>query len=184
MAHSLLIVESPSKAKTLEKYLGHNYEVLASYGPWWAIRGRLARMRGDDKMADMAFIEAVAQVTEQYGLDLPPWQQYLNWIAGVLQGDFGRSLQYRQDVSTVIGERLPVTLGLVVMAGAMIAIVAIKRAFRHRRGRFATGHRAVGRHLALHDLVDFAPIEPDTQRRCGPMVSTCQRSVLDVPRRQ
>ena len=69
--------------------------------------------------------EAVAQVTEQYGLDLPPWQQYLNWIAGVLHGDFGRSLQYRQDVSTVIGERLPVTLGLVLMAGLMIATVGI-----------------------------------------------------------
>ena len=69
--------------------------------------------------------EAVAQVTAQYGLDLPPWQQYLQWLGGVLQGDFGRSLQYRQDVTTVIGERLPVTLGLVVMAGAMIAIVGL-----------------------------------------------------------
>ena len=62
--------------------------------------------------------EAVAQVTAQYGLDLPPWQQYLNWLGGVLHGDFGRSLQYRQDVTVVLGERLPVTLGLVVMAGA------------------------------------------------------------------
>ena len=69
--------------------------------------------------------EAVAQVTAQYGLDLPPWQQYLNWLTGVLQGDFGRSLQYRQDVSEVIGDRLPVTLGLVVMAGTMIAIVGL-----------------------------------------------------------
>ena len=69
--------------------------------------------------------EAVAQVTAQYGLDLPPWQQYLQWLAGVLQGDFGRSLQYRQDVTTVIGERLPVTLGLVVMAGLMIAVVGL-----------------------------------------------------------
>ena len=43
----------------------------------------------------------------QYGLDLPPWQQYVNWLVGMLHGDFGRSLQYRQDVSTVIGERLP-----------------------------------------------------------------------------
>jgi len=32
MANNLLIVESPSKAKTLKKYLGHDYEVLASYG--------------------------------------------------------------------------------------------------------------------------------------------------------
>ena len=28
----LLIVESPSKAKTLQKYLGKDFEVLASYG--------------------------------------------------------------------------------------------------------------------------------------------------------
>ncbi|WP_448810014.1 ABC transporter permease [Agromyces bauzanensis] len=69
--------------------------------------------------------EAIAQVTAEYGLDLPPWQQYLNWVAGILQGDFGRSLQYRQDVSTVIGDRLPVTLGLVVMAGTMIAIFGL-----------------------------------------------------------
>ena len=32
MGRSLLIVESPSKARTLKKYLGRNFEVLASYG--------------------------------------------------------------------------------------------------------------------------------------------------------
>ncbi|KJL20359.1 Glutathione transport system permease protein GsiC [Microbacterium oxydans] len=69
--------------------------------------------------------EAVAQVTAQYGLDKPPWEQYLRWIGGVLQGDFGRSLQFRQDVSVVLGERLPLTLMLVVMAGTIIAVVGL-----------------------------------------------------------
>ena len=69
--------------------------------------------------------EAIAEVTAIYGLDLPPLQQYWNWITGVLQGDFGRSLQYRQDVSDVIIDRLPVTLGLVVMAGLMIAVLGL-----------------------------------------------------------
>src|SRR5437868_5787219 len=32
MAAKLLIVESPSKAKTLKKYLGKGFEILASYG--------------------------------------------------------------------------------------------------------------------------------------------------------
>ena len=32
MTKYLVIVESPAKSKTIEKYLGHDYEVLASYG--------------------------------------------------------------------------------------------------------------------------------------------------------
>ena len=32
MSKNLVIVESPAKAKTIEKYLGKDYKVLASYG--------------------------------------------------------------------------------------------------------------------------------------------------------
>lgn len=32
MTKTLLIVESPAKCKTIKKYLGSDYEVLASYG--------------------------------------------------------------------------------------------------------------------------------------------------------
>ncbi len=32
MAKSLVVVESPAKAKTINKYLGKNYKVLASMG--------------------------------------------------------------------------------------------------------------------------------------------------------
>ena len=32
MAKNLLIVESPAKAKTIEKYLGSDFEVKSSYG--------------------------------------------------------------------------------------------------------------------------------------------------------
>ena len=32
MSNNLVIVESPAKAKTIEKYLGKDFRVLASYG--------------------------------------------------------------------------------------------------------------------------------------------------------
>ena len=32
MANNLVIVESPSKAHTIKKYLGKNYDVIASQG--------------------------------------------------------------------------------------------------------------------------------------------------------
>lgn len=69
--------------------------------------------------------EAIAEVTRQYGLDLPPLQQYLNWTGGILQGDFGRSLQYRDDVSTVLLQRLPVTLELVALAAVFIVVLGL-----------------------------------------------------------
>jgi hypothetical protein len=35
-------------------------QVLSSYGPWWALRGRWARLRGDEALAQASFVEAVA----------------------------------------------------------------------------------------------------------------------------
>ncbi len=35
-------------------------DVASAYGPWWAIRGRLARLSGDEPMATESFVEAVS----------------------------------------------------------------------------------------------------------------------------
>lgn len=35
-------------------------DVLSSYAPWWALRGRWARLRGDEALATSSFIEAMA----------------------------------------------------------------------------------------------------------------------------
>src|SRR5262245_15944723 len=39
--------------------------------------------------------ETVAAFQKEIGLDKPPHERYLNWIGGVLQGDFGSSFSSR-----------------------------------------------------------------------------------------
>lgn len=46
---------------------------------------------------------------EQYGLDRPLWEQYVYWVLGMLQGDFGWSFEYGLPVSEVVGDRLLLT---------------------------------------------------------------------------
>ena len=60
--------------------------------------------------------EAAAALRAQYGLDQPIYIQYLRWAGLALQGDFGQSMEYRQPVLTVIGDRLWVTMGVALAA--------------------------------------------------------------------
>jgi len=46
----------------------------------------------------------------EYGFDLPPWERYLRWAGGMLQGDFGYSFEYELPVTDVIGDRLFLTI--------------------------------------------------------------------------
>jgi peptide/nickel transport system permease protein len=59
-----------------------------------------------------ATAETVANIREQLGLDQPFLVQYSRYLAGLFQGDLGRSFLQRTEVSTLIGARLPATLQL------------------------------------------------------------------------
>jgi hypothetical protein len=54
-------LEAAGNGPVVEASLGEPKDVASSYGPWWAIRGRFARARGDGPTADGFFVEAVAQ---------------------------------------------------------------------------------------------------------------------------
>lgn len=73
--------------------------------------------------------ELIARVRDQLGLDLPLWEQYFNFIANALKGDFGISFFYQQDVWLVTIERLPVTLLLMGYAIALAVLIAVPCAF-------------------------------------------------------
>lgn len=69
--------------------------------------------------------EAVAAVKAQYHLDDPFFVRYLSWLGDVVQGDFGRSITYRTDVSRLLADRLPTTLLLVLMALVVVAVIGL-----------------------------------------------------------
>ena len=52
----------------------------------------------------------------QFGLDRPMHIQYFQWITGVVQGDFGFSVEWRRPVSEVIGDRLWLTIVISLFA--------------------------------------------------------------------
>src|ERR1041384_74428 len=52
-----------------------------------------------------------ARLTHLYGFDRPLLEQYLSYIAGLLQGDLGLSFRYEgRSVSDLIAEALPISL--------------------------------------------------------------------------
>ena len=65
--------------------------------------------------------ETLAAIREQYRLDEPFFVQYGIWLRDVLTGDLGRSIQGSQLVTTMIRQRLPLT----VFLGAYGSIVAL-----------------------------------------------------------
>lgn len=66
--------------------------------------------------------ETVAAIRARYGLDQPLIVQYFYWVGGVLQGDLGLSMRHNLPVTTLILQKLPVTLQLAVM-GIVLALV-------------------------------------------------------------
>ncbi|MFF0277614.1 MULTISPECIES: ABC transporter permease [unclassified Streptomyces] len=69
--------------------------------------------------------EALAAINAQYHLDDPFLVRYLSWLGDMLQGDFGRSITYRVDVSRLLADRLPTTLLLIAMALVVVVVIGL-----------------------------------------------------------
>ena len=71
--------------------------------------------------------EAVAILRHEYGLDKPISIQYINWVGNIIQGNFGESIYYHDDVGKLMLERFPVTLHLGIVSlllGGILGILA------------------------------------------------------------
>ncbi|MFD4989376.1 ABC transporter permease [Streptomyces sp. NPDC058374] len=69
--------------------------------------------------------EQLAAMRREFGLDLPLWQQFTDYCASALTGDFGMSYQFRAPVIDKITEALPATLLLTGTAFVIYTVLGI-----------------------------------------------------------
>lgn len=67
--------------------------------------------------------EQIAHLKHELGMDRPLLVQYFDWLKNSMQGNLGKSILYRYDVLEEIGNRLPITLYLGLMAFAIGCII-------------------------------------------------------------
>ena len=76
-------------------------------------------------LGDMATEASIADLRMQMGLDKPIVTQFGLWLARVLGGDFGQSIQFAVPVRPLLLERFTVTAAVVVTAVAIAALIAV-----------------------------------------------------------
>ena len=74
---------------------------------------------------EQATDDAKRKLREAFGLADPLPVQYIKWIVGLLRGDPGKSLRSGQPIAEALGQALPVTFELTMLAVIIATIVAI-----------------------------------------------------------
>lgn len=68
--------------------------------------------------------DTIAALRAEMGLDQPLITRYLDWITGLLRGDFGQSWTYKTPVSELINDRIWVSLPLAIYALILSTLIA------------------------------------------------------------
>ena len=93
--------------------------------------------------------QAYAALERDLGLNRPLYEQYWSWLGHAVRGDLGQSIFTNQPVAQAIGQRLPVTLSLLI--GTLLVSVVIGVGF----GVFSA-LRAGGRAVDALALIGFS----------------------------
>ncbi|MCB9943032.1 MAG: ABC transporter permease [Geminicoccaceae bacterium] len=67
----------------------------------------------------------IAEVTRALGLDLPLWQQFLIFLKGLAQGDWGKSFVFGEPALGLILQRMPATMELAFSALFMAIVIGL-----------------------------------------------------------
>jgi peptide/nickel transport system permease protein len=69
--------------------------------------------------------QVLAQLNERYHLNEPFLTRYWDWLTAALHGDLGESIPLHESVSTLIGQRIGVTLSLVLLTAIIIVVIGV-----------------------------------------------------------
>lgn len=94
---------------------------LITFGLSHVIPGDPARLMAGPRASK----SAVAKIREQYGLDDPLPQQYLNYLQGLAHGDLGTSFTTRRPVVEDLKRYLPATIELGAVAFVLATVIGI-----------------------------------------------------------
>lgn len=76
-------------------------------------------------LGDEATPEQIAAMESQLGLDKPLAVQFVDFLGNLVQLDFGQSLFLRQNVTTLVLDRLSVTASLVLLALILALLIGV-----------------------------------------------------------
>ncbi len=65
---------------------------------------------------------AIEELSRQMALDQPVVARFFLWLTGIVRGDFGQSILYRQNVLHLIADSFPPTFSLTLVSAVMILI--------------------------------------------------------------
>jgi ABC-type dipeptide/oligopeptide/nickel transport system permease component len=68
--------------------------------------------------------ERLEALRAEMGLNDPVYVQYANWLSDFVHGDMGTSYTYNVSVSSLIAEKLPITLSMAVFATLMMVLIS------------------------------------------------------------
>jgi peptide/nickel transport system permease protein/oligopeptide transport system permease protein len=100
-------------------FIGSTFLIFAMM---FALPGDPVRALMGEQAFDPLVVEALRH---EYGLDLPLWHQYANYLVGMFQGDFGIEMGSQRPVADIIAQAFPITIQLTLFAFTFTVLVGI-----------------------------------------------------------
>ena len=102
--------------------------VFVLFGVTIVIFGMVRFLPGDPAMVllgDRGTVQNVADLREQLGLNKPLPEQYWLFVSGLVRGQLGTSLMFKQPVGELVLSRVPISVGLAVYAMVLAGILTL-----------------------------------------------------------